>query len=105
MKNKVLIAVSSRNSHVFLNHFVRTFEQHDPGFPCDLLIVDEGSTNLSQLRSLESLSKKYKIDIRDSTGRAQGTYEHVRKNYRNQYKYYFLMHNDSSILRDNWLKL
>src|SRR3990167_1186136 len=105
LKDRVLIGVSCRNTHVFLNHFVRTFENHDPGFPCDLLIVDEGSTNKDQLKLLETLSKKYKVDIRDSTGRAQGSYEHVRKNYVNQYKYYFLMHNDSAILRDNWLNM
>src|SRR3990167_10822104 len=98
LKDRVLIGVSTRNTHVFLNHFVRTFENHEPGFPCDLLIVDEGSTNKDQLKLLEILSRKYKVDVRDNTGRAQGTYEHVRKNYVNQYKYYFLMHNDSAIL-------
>lgn len=105
LKDKVLIAVSTRNTNVFLDHFIRTFEKFDPGYPCDLLIVDEGSTNTSQLRLLERLSKKYMIRIRDNTGRAQGTYEYVRANFKDQYQYYFLMHNDSAILRSNWLKV
>jgi len=105
LKKKVLIGVSTRNTPHFLSHFIRTFEAHDPGYEFDLLLVDEGSDNPKQLKLLEKLSKKYMIDVRDSTGRAQGTYEHVRKNYRNQYEYYFLLHNDSAILRNGWLDL
>ena len=105
LKKKVLIGVSTRNTPHFLRHFIRSFEMYDPGYPCDLLIVDEGSDNPQQLKLLEKLSKKYMVNVRDSTGRAQGTYEYVRKNYRNQYEYYFLMHNDSAILRSNWLSL
>ena len=104
LQKKVLIAVSSRNTHFFLDHFVKTFERHDPGYACDLLVVDEGSTNQKQLKLLEQLSKKYMVRVRESTGRAQGTYEYVRANFRNQYEYYFLLHNDSSILRNNWLR-
>src|SRR3990167_9842453 len=104
MKNKVLIGVSSRNTHFFLSHFIRTFEKHDSGYPCDLLIVDEGSTNVTQLKLLDSLSKKYMVRVRSNTGRAQGTYAYVWDNFKD-YEHYFFMHNDSAILRNNWLKL
>src|SRR3990167_6484010 len=89
MKNKVLIGVSSRNTHFFLSHFIRTFEKHDPGYPCDLLIVDEGSTNVTQLKLLESLSKKYMVRVRSNTGRAQGTYAYVWDNFKDYEHYFF----------------
>lgn len=103
MKEKVLISFSSFNAPYFLEHLVTSIEQHDAGYPYDLLILDNTSTDSRQLEILEKYSKNYRVAQKPNWGRAQGGYSYVWQNNKD-YKYYFFMHDDSSVLSDGWLK-
>lgn len=104
--NKALVAISTFNSPVFLDHFLETFKKIDPGYECDLLIIDNSSTHPAQLRILEKASKINNciIKTKPNYGRAQAGYQFAWDNYKN-YKYYFFLHDDSSFIRDGWLKI
>lgn len=104
MKNKTLIAFSSYNAPWFLEHLVSSFERTDPGADCDLLIIDNSSIDAKQLALLDKFAKKYRVESKPNYGRAQHAYDYAWQNNKD-YKYYFFMHDDSSFLRDGWLKL
>jgi hypothetical protein len=103
MLNKVLISFSSYNAPHFLEHLVTSLENHDAGYDYDLLIWNHSSTDISTLKLLDKYSKKYNVRTRPNYGRAQGGYNATWQ-YNNNYRYYFFLHDDSGILRDNWLK-
>lgn len=104
LKDKVLVSFCSYNAPHFLEHLVDSIDKHDAGYPFDLLILDNTSDNKLQLKLLEKYSKKYRVETKPNYGRAQGGYNYAwTKNQ--DYKYYFFLHDDSAILRDNWLKL
>lgn len=103
IKNKTLVSFSSYNSPHFLEHLVESIERHDAGESFDLLIVDHNSDNPEQNKLLEKYAKKHRIEKRENHGRAQGSYNYVWQNNKD-YKYYFFMHDDSVILKNDWLK-
>lgn len=100
--DKVLVAFSTYNAPSFLGHLISTIDRFDPGYDCDILVLDHCSTDDSQLRLLDKISSRYRVETRPNLGRAQGGYEYAWKNNPN-YRYYFFLHDDSSIIRDNWL--
>ena len=104
MKDKVLVSFSSYNAPQFLEHLVESIEQHDAGYDYDLLVLDNTSTDQQQKTILEKISKKHRVEVKDNLGRAQGSYDYAWRNNKD-YKYYFFLHDDSAILRDNWLKV
>jgi hypothetical protein len=69
---KVLVSFCTYNQPWFLEHFITTLEQHDPGYPFDLLIYDNSNTDVKSLKLLESYAKKYRVQTRPNEGRAQG---------------------------------
>jgi hypothetical protein len=103
LKEKVLIGFGSYNAPYFLEHLVESFSKCNPGYPCDLFIVDNDSTDGKQLNLLNKYSKQYNVFSRENLGRAQGAYNFLWQNNQN-YKYYFFMHDDSGFIKDNWLK-
>lgn len=107
-RQKVLVSFSSYNNPHFLQHLMQSIERYDAGYPFDLLIVDNGSTESAQLSLLKNYEKKYDVVYRENLGRAQGGYNHALQKCRKEdikYQYYFFMHDDSAVLRDNWLKV
>jgi glycosyltransferase involved in cell wall biosynthesis len=104
MENKVLVSISTYNAPAFLSHLLQSIDRYDAGYDYDLLIVDNTSDNTQQLKILERYASKYRIEQRPNEGRAQGGYNYAWQNNKN-YKYYFFLHDDSAIIRDNWLKL
>jgi len=104
MKDKVLIVVPTCNTPHFLEHFVESFNRYDPGYDHELLILDQSSDNPRQLKTLDKISKKHRVEIRLNTGRAQGGYNYAWQNNKD-YKYYFFIHDDSAFIRNDWLKL
>lgn len=80
-----------------------SFARVDPGYPCDLLVLDNSSTDARQLRLLEKYAKSYRVETKPNFGRAQGGYDYAWQNNKD-YKYYFFLHDDSAFIRDNWLK-
>lgn len=104
MNEKVLVSFSSYNSPVFLEHLVESIEKYDAGYPFDLLILDNSSTDSRQLKALERFAKKYKVEVKPNYGRAQGGYDYAYRNNPN-YAYHFFLHDDSAIIRNNWLKV
>ena len=102
IKNKVLVSFCSYNQPHFLEHLVDSIDRHDAGHPFDLLIYDNSSTDKEQLKLLEKYSKKYRVETRPNYGRAQGAYNDAWQNNKD-YKLYFFLHDDSAIIRDNWL--
>lgn len=104
MKDKVLVSFASYNAPAFLEHLISSIERYDAGYPFDLLIVNNGSSDPLQLRLLEKYAKKYRVEDRENYGRAQGGYDFAWQNNKD-YKYYFFLHDDSAILRSNWLKV
>lgn len=104
MNEKVLVSFSSYNSPVFLEHLVESIEKYDAGYPFDLLILDNSSTDPRQLKALERFAKKYRVEVKPNHGRAQGGYHHAYINNLD-YPYHFFLHDDSAIIRNNWLKV
>lgn len=104
MNEKVLVSFSTHNAPHFLEHLVQSIERFDAGYPFDLLILDNSSTDPKQLKLLEKYASKYRVETRPNHGRAQGGYDHAFVNNPN-YKYYFFMHDDSAIIRDGWLQI
>jgi hypothetical protein len=104
LKDRVLIAFSTFNAPHFLNHLVSGIERYDPGYPFDLLIMDHSSTDSRQLRLLDRLAGRYRVETRPNLGRAQGGYQHAWQNNKG-YKYYFFLHDDSSIIRNLYIKM
>jgi hypothetical protein len=104
MKERCLVVFSSYNSPWFLETLVDSIQRHDAGYPFDLLILNHSSTDKKQLDLLDKYSKTYRVETRENLGRAQGGYDYAWQNNKD-YKYYFFLHDDSIILRDNWLKV
>ncbi|MDO8659943.1 MAG: glycosyltransferase [Candidatus Parcubacteria bacterium] len=104
IKDKVLVSFCSYNAPYFIESLINSIERHDAGYDFDLLIYDNSSTDNLQLKLLENYSKKYRCETRPNHGRAQGAYDDAWQSNKN-YKYYFFMHDDSVILKDNWLKI
>jgi len=102
--DKALVSFSSYNSPHFLEHALETYERIDPGYPCDLLVLDNSNTDLKSLKILEKYSKKYRIETKPNYGRAQGGYQYAWENNKD-YKYHFFLHDDSAFIRNNWLKV
>ncbi len=101
--DRCLVVVSTHNAPSFMDCFAHTFMQHDPGYPCDLLVwdcdnrPDEASFVLhNRVSSIGSVLR------RPNVGRAQAGYQAAWKMYP-KYKYYFFMHDDSAFIRDGWL--
>lgn len=78
--------------------------RYDAGYPYDVMILDNSSNDYAHLKLLENLSKKHEVVVRPNIGRAQGAYQHA-KEMRGDYLYYFFLHDDSSVIRNNWLKV
>lgn len=104
MKDKVLVGFGTYNAPGFLQHLVESFERYNPGYDCELHIVDNNSDDTKQINLLEKYSKKHFVHTRENLGRAQGSYDFLWQNNKD-FKYYFFMHDDSAIMTDNWLKL
>ena len=104
LKDKILVTFGTYNSPWFLDTLLESIDHHDAGYPYDLLILDHSSTDKRQLQILDKYSKFYRVETRQNLGRAQGAYNHAYQSNKD-YKYYFFLHDDSYILRDNWLRL
>ena len=102
MKNKVLITIVTRNNKVLLLHLLDSIERFDAGYDYDVLLIDAESDNKDYLLCLEKLSKKYKVQ-RVIDDRVETSYDTAWRTNKN-YKYYYFMHDDCCILKENWLK-
>jgi glycosyltransferase involved in cell wall biosynthesis len=103
MKDKVLIVLITRNNPILLQFFIESYEKRIAGYDNDIVILDGESTNLEQLKVLEKLSKKYKIQTVPNN-RVEANYN-VAWEQNKDYKFYFFLHDDSYIIKDGWLKL
>ena len=90
MKDKVLVGFGTYNAPHFLQHLVESFERYDPGYDCELHIVDNNSDDIRQISLLEKYSKKHFVHTRENLGRAQGSYDFLWQNNKD-FKYYFFM--------------
>ena len=81
-----------------------SIEQFDAGSPFKLLIFDNESDNKEHLRLLDNYSKHHMVYRKPNVGRAQGGYQCAWWQNRN-YDHYFFLHDDSFIVRDNWLRV
>ncbi len=104
MKEKALVSFSTYNAPSFVKVLIETLNETDAGFPFDLLIYDNSSTDPIHLRQLDKLAKTYDIRTRPNLGRAQGGYAEAF-NSQSDYRYYLFMHDDSFFVRDNWLRI
>ena len=104
MKDKTLIAFSTYNSPWFLETLVDSFSVYDAGAAHDVLIMDHSSSNPKQLKLLDKYSKNHKVVSRPNLGRAQGGYNFAWQENKD-YSHYLFLHDDSCIIRDNWLKV
>lgn len=103
MKNKILATVVSRNNPVLLQYLFSSIEKYSAGFDHEIVIADASSDDPVQLRLLETLSKKYRIQT-VSNGRVETSYNQVWKENRD-FQYYFWFHDDCVINRNDWLKV
>lgn len=104
MKEKCLVSFCSYDAPWFLETLMDSLTRYDAGYSFDILILNHSSTNPLQLKLLEKYSKNHRVETRPNLGRAQGGYDYAWQNNKD-YKYYFFLHDDSVILRDNWLKI
>lgn len=103
MKDEVLITIVSRNNPALLQHLFSSIERYSAGYNYKIVIADATSDNISQLVALEALSEKYEIQIVPND-RVEANYNRVWKENR-EYKYYFFLHDDMSVNRNDWLKV
>jgi hypothetical protein len=101
MQDKVLVTVVTHNNHVLLEHFVRSLERHDAGYPYELQICDNSSEDKAHLNLLDKFAGKYKITTCEND-RVEGSF---LKSYtwNPGYKYYFFAHDDTFISSNGWL--
>jgi hypothetical protein len=104
VKEKALVSFSTYNAPSFVKLLIETLNETDAGFPFDLLIYDNSSTDSVHLLQLDKLAKTYDIRTRPNLGRAQGGYAEAF-NSQSDYRYYLFMHDDSFFVRDNWLRV
>lgn len=103
MKDEILVTVVSRNNPVLLQHLFSSIERYSAGYNYKIVIADATSDNPVQLKILETLSKKHEIQIVPND-RVEANYNRVWEQNKD-YKYYFFLHDDMSVNRNDWLKV
>lgn len=103
MKNKVLMVAVTRNHPVQLQNLIDSMNLHCSGYDYDFLIVDASSDNLTHLKILDKLSKKYNI-LSAPNNRVEANYNFAWERNKD-YEHYLFLHDDSCINKDNWLKI
>lgn len=103
IRDSALVIVVAHNNHVLLEHFVESIEKHNAGYPYELLIIDNDSTDSKHLDALTKLSKKYRIETYEND-RVEVSFDKACSKYKNQHQYYFFVHDDTCINEDYWLK-
>jgi hypothetical protein len=100
---KTLAVVVTRNNPVLLQNFITSIEKNDAGCLYDLVIADNSSDDPKHLKLLETLSKKYEIDICQND-RAETSFNAVSQKKKCGYDYFFFIHDDTYAYKPNWLK-
>jgi hypothetical protein len=103
MKNKVLVTIVTRNNPALIEHFIDSINKYDPGYDCDILILDSSSNDSKHLKILDKLSKKHIIQTVPNN-RVEANYNIAWEQNKN-YEYYFFTHDDCKIIVNNWLKM
>ncbi len=103
LSTKTLAVVVTRNNPVLLQNLINSIERSDAGAQYDLIIADNTSDDPKHLRLLEKLSSKYKIETCEND-RAETSFNSVSEKYKNDYDYFFFMHEDTYAHKNNWLK-
>jgi len=104
MKDKVLAIIVTRNNSALLQNFINSLEAKSAGFPYHLIIADNTSTDPKHLKLLDKLSSKYEV-MTCENDRVEGTFDSVSAKFVEDYKYFFFMHDDTLIHKDDWLKV
>lgn len=105
MKDEVLSIICTRNNPVLLQNLIASMTKHSAGYPQHLVIADNSSTNPKQLEYLKTLSNNG-YDVRTyENDRVEGTFDRVSQEHIDEYKYFFFMHDDTFMHKDNWLKV
>lgn len=106
--NKILVAIITRNNHVMLQHFLDSIKKYDAGYPYDVVILDNSSDDKKHLETLNKAAlNRHKI-MSYPNDRVEATYERFRLDYVKhnfQYRGVLFCHDDSCVIRDNWLKV